>query len=191
MKKTLFLLAWCARFGSAQDSMSLKDAVHAALTQNKSIEASAFGRKAAESRIAEARSGILPKINFSESWTRSINAVFVFSSLLTQRQFSEQNFQIGSLNRPDPLNNFQSLLTADQSIYDAGQTKQPTASDSPVYTNLRVSPRSPRGCIAQSWRAIMRRGGANQPIFRVAAPSCRRFLSSVRTRMRTHALNWR
>jgi hypothetical protein len=64
----------------------------------------------------EARSGNLPKVNYSESWTRSNNPVFVFSSLLTQHQFGEQNFQVSPLNRPDFLNNFQSQLTADQSL---------------------------------------------------------------------------
>jgi outer membrane protein TolC len=44
--------------------------------------------------------------------------------LLSQHQFGEQNFQIGPLNRPDFLNNFQSQITADQSLYDAGQTRR-------------------------------------------------------------------
>jgi outer membrane protein TolC len=124
MKKTLLMLLWWPLMGWAQDPMSLKDAVHLALNRNKSVEASDAARKAAGSRIAEARSGYLPKVNYSESWTRSDNPVFVFSSLLTQHEFGEQNFQIGSLNRPDFLNNFQSQITADQSLYDAGQTRQ-------------------------------------------------------------------
>jgi outer membrane protein TolC len=66
----------------------------------------------------------LPRVNYSESWTRSDNPVFVFSSLLTQRQFSASNFDVASLNRPDFLNNFQSLVTADQPLYDAGKTKR-------------------------------------------------------------------
>ena len=74
--------------------------------------------------LTQARSGLLPKVNYSESWLRSDNPVFVFSSLLTQRQFSESNFGIMSLNRPDFLNNFQSLVTADQPLYDAGKTKR-------------------------------------------------------------------
>jgi len=103
--------------------MSLNDAVRIALDKNKSIEASGAARKAAEMRVSEARSGLLPKVNYSESWARSDNPVFVFSSLLTQHQFGTQNFQIGSLNNPDFLNNFQSQLTADQALYDAGQIK--------------------------------------------------------------------
>ncbi len=123
MKKTLWMLFLPPLAGWAQDSISLKDAVRVALEKNKSVEASAAALKAADSRIGAARGGSLPKVNYSESWTRSDNPVFVFSSLLTQHQFGEQNFQIGALNQPDFLNNFQSQVTADQPIYDAGQTK--------------------------------------------------------------------
>jgi len=123
MKKTLLMLVLWPLLGGAQDSMSLKDAVHLALEKNKSMAASVAAQRAAESRITEARSGYLPKVNYSESWARSDNPVFVFSSLLTQHQFGEQNFQIGPLNRPDFLNNFQSQVTADETVYDGGQTR--------------------------------------------------------------------
>jgi outer membrane protein len=106
-----------------QDTLSLKEAVRTALEKNKLIEASSAAQQAAESKIAEARSAFLPKVNYSESWSRSDNPVFVFSSLLSQHQFGLENFLIGPLNRPDFLNNFQSLVTADQPLYDGGQTK--------------------------------------------------------------------
>jgi outer membrane protein len=109
--------------GAQNPTMSLNDAVRLALDKNKSIEASGAARKAAEMHVSDARSGRLPKVNYSESWTRSDNPVFVFGSLLTQGQFGTQNFQIGPLNHPDFLNSFQSQLTADQVLYDAGQTK--------------------------------------------------------------------
>ena len=82
-KKTLLMLVWWLLPGGAQDPISLKDAVRLALDKNKSVEASTAARRAAESRIAEARGGNLPKISYSESWARSDNPVFVFSSLLT------------------------------------------------------------------------------------------------------------
>lgn len=124
MKRILLVLVLGSLPGGAQDpSMSLNDAVRLALEKNKSIEASGAASKAAEMRVSEARSGRLPKLNYSESWTRSDNPVFVFGSLLTQHQFGTQNFEIGPLNNPDFLNNFQTQLTADQTLYDAGQTK--------------------------------------------------------------------
>lgn len=106
-----------------QSPLSLKEAARLAVSQNHSVEASKAARQAAESKITEAHAGFLPKVDYSESLTRTDNPVFVFSSLLTQHQFEGQNFQLGPLNRPNFLNNFQSLLTADQPLYDAGKTK--------------------------------------------------------------------
>src|ERR1019366_3291760 len=121
MRTTLvFLLAaplW------AQDPLSLREAVRLSLRENKAIAGSTAGVQASEARITQARGGMLPKVNYSESFARSNNPVFVFSSLLTQRQFGAENFSIGPLNRPDFLNNFQSQVTVDQPIYDAGQTR--------------------------------------------------------------------
>ena len=107
----------------AQDALSLRDAVRLALRGNPALAAAAAAEKASGSRVTQARSGVLPKINYSETFTRSNNPVFVFSSLLTQHQFGTDNFNIGLLNRPDPLNNFQSQLSVDQVLYDAGQTR--------------------------------------------------------------------
>jgi len=121
MPKTLILLIAVPLW--AQDALSLRDAVGVALRENKAIAATSAGLRAAEAGVAEARSGMLPKLNYSESFARSNNPVFVFSSLLTQHQFGAENFDIGALNRPDALNNFQSQLTVDQVVYDAGQTR--------------------------------------------------------------------
>src|SRR5664279_1022545 len=121
MRKTLFLLF--SGYLWAQDPLSLRDAVRLAIRENKAIAATAAGAQASDARITEARSGRLPKVNYSESFARSDNPVFVFSSLRTQHQFGAENFNIGPLNRPDALNNFQSQLTVDQVLYDAGQTR--------------------------------------------------------------------
>jgi len=118
---SLFALAVLAQ---GLDALSLKEAVRQAMERSKVVEASGASNDAASARVTQAKGGLLPKVNYSESWVRSNNPVFVFSSLLTQRQFSEPNFSIESLNRPDFLNNFQSLVTAEQPLYDAGKTKR-------------------------------------------------------------------
>jgi len=111
-----------------QGPLSLRDAVRLALAKNPAIAAASEAEQAALLRVDQARSGKLPKVNYSESWMRSDNPVFVFSSLLTQHRFSEQNFAIGPLNRPGSMNNFQSQLSADQVLYDGGQTRLATKS---------------------------------------------------------------
>ncbi len=122
MKLYLTLLL-CSLPALSQEPLPLKEAVRLALEKHPAMEASAARIKAAESRVEQARSGKLPHVNYTESWARSNNPVFVFGSLLTQHQFTEKNFAIGPLNRPDFLNNFQSQVTVDQMIYDARQSK--------------------------------------------------------------------
>ncbi len=112
----------------SQTQLSLQDAVRLALEKHPAVEAAAAAERAAAARLEQARSGYLPKLHYGESWQRSNNPVFVFGSLLTQRRFTEQNFAIGLLNRPDFLNNFQSQLTAEQMLWDGGLTRAATRS---------------------------------------------------------------
>lgn len=107
----------------AQEPLSLKAAVARALAGNHHIKAAEAGQAMARTRIAQARAGYLPRLSYSETFARGDNPVFVFGSLLTQHQFSERNFALGPLNRPDALNNFQSMVVAEQTVYDAGQTR--------------------------------------------------------------------
>jgi outer membrane protein len=103
--------------------LSLKDAVQVALKGHPSIAVAAARAHAAGARIDGAKAGMRPRVQYTESFARSDNPVFVFGSLLSQRQFSAANFAISALNRPDFVNNFQSLVSVDQAVYDAGQTK--------------------------------------------------------------------
>lgn len=91
-----------------------------ALKKHPSMEASAARIDAAGAGIVAAGAGKLPRIDYTESWQRSNNPVFVFSSRLTQHQFGLENFQIGPLNRPGALDNFQSQIVVSQPIYDGG-----------------------------------------------------------------------
>src|SRR6185369_8342389 len=72
-----FALAICAR---GQDVISLREAVRQSMARSKVIEASGAASDAASARATEAQSGLFPRVNYSESWTRSDNPVFVFSS---------------------------------------------------------------------------------------------------------------
>src|SRR5215510_5578011 len=100
MRRTLALLILAAPL-PAQETLTLRQAVDLALRSNPLVAAADAGEKEADARIHQARSGYLPRVQFSESLQRSDNPVFVFISLLTQRQFSEGKFAIGPLNRPD------------------------------------------------------------------------------------------
>ncbi|MGB9611157.1 MAG: TolC family protein, partial [Bryobacteraceae bacterium] len=123
MRNRIIPLTLLASAAFGQEPLSLKEAVQQALKRHPSLEAADARIQAAESRVGQARSGYLPRVQYMENQMRGNNPVYVFSSLLTQRQFTEANFDIRRLNRPDPLNNFQSVVTAEQLIYDFGGVK--------------------------------------------------------------------
>lgn len=69
-----------------------------------------------------ARSGWLPRLDFTEDYVRSTNPVFVFASKLGQQQFGPQDFAIGSLNTPDPFTNAATRVSLRQNVWDGGRT---------------------------------------------------------------------
>jgi len=107
----------------AQAPLTLPEAVKLALTRHPSLEAATARVQAAESRIAQARSAWLPRASYSEGFQEGNNPVYVFGSLLTQHQFTAANFNLGPLNRPDALSNYQSQVSVDQVVYDFGATR--------------------------------------------------------------------
>src|SRR3954467_15693301 len=102
MRITLAFIALAAPL-AAQEALTLREAVDLALRSNPLVAAADAGEKEAEAAIHQARSGYMPRVQFSESFQRGNNPVFVFTSLLTQHQFSQGNFALGPLNRPDAL----------------------------------------------------------------------------------------
>jgi outer membrane protein TolC len=107
-----------------QQPLSLPQAVETALRSHPAVVAAQAGQDESAAGIRQARAGYLPRVDFSESWQRSNNPVFVFGSLLNQGQFGESNFAISSLNNPDPLNNFQSRFSVQQVLFDSWRTKR-------------------------------------------------------------------
>jgi outer membrane protein TolC len=107
-----------------QDPLTLPEAVRRAVERHPAGESARAAARASASRVSEAKAGRWGRVDYAESFTRSDNPVFVFGSLLTQRQFAAANFALPALNQPDFLNNFQSLVSAEQPLWDAGRTKK-------------------------------------------------------------------
>lgn len=102
----------------AQSPLTLTEAIARARAQNPDAGITAAAEREAAQRVTQARAGYLPKVDVIESWQRGNQPVFVFSSLLAQRQFTAANFAIGALNHPDALDNFRSAVMVEQSLFD-------------------------------------------------------------------------
>jgi outer membrane protein TolC len=111
-----------AATASAQSVLTLDEATAQALAGNRVLETTRSGAREAASRADEARSAFYPRVSVVESWQRGNNPVFVFSSLLSARQFGAQNFAIDALNHPDAAGFFHGAVVVDQVLYDGGRT---------------------------------------------------------------------
>ena len=107
---------------AAPQNLTLQEAVRVALEKNPTVQAASAYSQAVHEGIAEARAARLPRVDFSEGFTRGNNPVYVFGGLLTQRQFTADNFALNFLNTPPPLDIFRTQFTAALPLYDAGQT---------------------------------------------------------------------
>ena len=129
--KYLFVSAFilsATQFAWAQtpppQALTLQDAVAVALKNNPTVQAADAYAEAVQQGITVAASARYPRVDFSEGVTRGNNPVYVFGSLLTQRQFAAQNFQLDFLNTPPPLDNFRTQFSASMPLWDAGQTSR-------------------------------------------------------------------
>lgn len=102
-----------------QTPLTLAQAIARARTQNPDAGSTAAAEREAAQRVTQARAAYLPRVDVVESWQRGNQPVFVFSSLLSQRQFTAANFAVGALNHPDPLDNFRAAIMIEQSLFDA------------------------------------------------------------------------
>ena len=110
----------------AQTSLTVTEAIARARAHNPDAGASAAAEREAVERLTQARAGYLPKVDVAESWQRSNQPVFVFSSLLAQRQFTAADFALNALNHPDAVDNFRSAVVIEQSLFD-GATRASVA----------------------------------------------------------------
>jgi len=105
---------------AAQSSLSLPEAIARARSHNPDAGSAAVAEREAGERVRQARAGYLPKLDLAESWQRGNQPVFVFSSLLAQRQFGPDNLALDALNHPDAANNYRAAFSVDQPLFDRG-----------------------------------------------------------------------
>jgi len=117
------LITLCSHLAAGQDVLPLDRAVRDGLEHNRAISAARSGADEAAARQDEARSRFFPRVSVTESWQRGDQPVFVFSSLLSARQFAASNFAIDALNHPGPTGFFHGALGIEQLIFDGGRTK--------------------------------------------------------------------
>jgi outer membrane protein len=115
---------WCTGMAAAQEGtypLTLREAIERALARNPLLQAAQHETQAAAAGVAQARAGFFPKIDFSESFMRADNPVFVFSAKLNQGRFTQNDFEVQRLNHPDAVNDFTTRFSLEQPLYQGGK----------------------------------------------------------------------
>jgi outer membrane protein TolC len=107
----------------AQTPLTLEDAIRRAQGETADARALASAIDEAKARIQRAQSGFWPRVDVTETVQRGNQPVFVFSSLLSQRRFTTENFAIPALNHPDPVTNTRTAVALEQRVFDSGLTR--------------------------------------------------------------------
>ncbi len=103
-------------------SLTLGEAIAAALTHNPHVVAARYEVKAAGFRVITARSGLLPQLYLSESFNRTNSPLWAFGTKLNQGAIESTDFDPDQLNDPDAINNFNTALSLTWNVFDGGQT---------------------------------------------------------------------
>lgn len=114
----LFATLFVALPASAQPPLSLSEAIARARAHNPDVGSAAAAEREAAERVTQVRGGYFPKVDVAESWQRGDHPVFVFSSLLAQRQFTAADFALDALNHPAATDNFRTAFSVEQSLFD-------------------------------------------------------------------------
>src|ERR1035437_4069847 len=109
---------------TAQDTLTLRQAIDQALKQSpQSAIAHADGEEA-KSAAMVARIQLLPRLNLTEDISRGNDPVYAFGTRLRQDQFTQDDFALDALNHPSAIGNFSTRLSGSWTAFDSFKTQR-------------------------------------------------------------------
>lgn len=116
-------ITWLAA-GAQGPSLTLRQAIDQALGKNPDAAVAQADVNAARAGVGLARTGLWPRLNFTEDISRGNDPVYVFGTRLRQQQFAQSDFALNSLNRPTPIGNFATRFDGSWMIFNWFGTQQ-------------------------------------------------------------------
>jgi outer membrane protein len=104
--------------------LTLRQAVDRALGLNPQGAMTRADAAAAKAAAGQARTALLPQLNFTEDMSRGNDPVYVFGARLRQQQFTQDNFALNALNRPQPIGNFATRFSGNWMLFDSWRTER-------------------------------------------------------------------
>src|SRR5579871_5385984 len=108
----------------AQEPLTLKQAIQIALKQSPDAAAAGAEVDEAKANASLARTQYLPQVSFAEDMSRGDDPVYVFGTRLRQQRFTQADFAVDALNKPEPIGNFASRLSGNWLLFDSFRTQK-------------------------------------------------------------------
>jgi outer membrane protein TolC len=110
--------------GAAQEPLTLRQAIQMALKQNPEADLARATTQEAKAGAALARTQFLPQVGFTEDISRGDDPVYVFGTKLRQQRFTLADFNVDTLNKPEPVGNFATRISGSWVAFDSFRTQK-------------------------------------------------------------------
>jgi len=110
--------------GAQTTQLTLRQSIDRALGQNPETVASRADEKAASASSRLARTSLFPQLNFTEDISRGDDPVYAFGMQLRQQRFTQADFAVNSLNRPQPIGDFATRISGSWMAFDSFKTQK-------------------------------------------------------------------
>jgi outer membrane protein len=117
----LLLVAAVAMTAYAGEPLSLEQAVETSLKNHPNLKAADSQVEGAQANVLKSKSGFLPKVTLSETWSKSDNPLMVLGTKLNQASVTPADFNPVVMNDPDPMANYNTRLSVIQPVFNGGK----------------------------------------------------------------------
>jgi outer membrane protein len=108
----------------AQEPVTLRQAINQALGQSPEAAIARAGNLDARASATLARTALFPQLTFTEDISRGNDPVYAFGTRLRQRQFTQADFALNTLNFPQPIGNFSTRFSGQWLAFDSFKTQK-------------------------------------------------------------------
>jgi outer membrane protein TolC len=109
---------------AAQKPLTLRQAIQQALSASPEAKQANAEAREAKADSSLARTQLLPQLNFTEDISRGDDPVYVFGAKLRQQAFTQADFAVNALNRPQPIGDFASRFSGSWMAFDSFRTQK-------------------------------------------------------------------
>lgn len=118
IRQIILITALATTVNAETFSFNIKDAISFAINNNHVIKSAGHASNAAKQNIAISGSRYLPVVSLEESFIVSNAPTQTFMMKLDEGRFTQNDFQINSLNNPSTEHDFRTSISIQQTIYD-------------------------------------------------------------------------